>query len=76
MRLLSVSVSVVLLGCCGLDARYVQADRLTYRAVAPEYEAYLAGDRGLSAEQQQRRRRTLAAWKDRLEEARRLEESK
>ena len=58
-------------GCSGLDARYVRADRLTYEAIAPEYQAYVTRDEGLSEDQRARRLRTLAAWAARLDEAQR-----
>ena len=56
-------------GCVTPRSAYVQADRLTYDAVAPEYGAYVEADPGLSDEQKARRRRTLDAWGTRLERA-------
>lgn len=57
-------------GCESLknvSAAYVNADRLTYEAIAPEYREYVANDPGLTPEQQQRRYRTIDTWKLRWE---------
>lgn len=56
-------------GCVTPDQLYVEADRLTYEAVAPEYGAYLDADTKLSDKQKDRRHKTLESWKHRLDEA-------
>ena len=45
------------------------ADRATYNAIAPEYTKYVETDSALSLPQRQRRLRTLASWKARLDAA-------
>lgn len=49
---------------------YVDADRLTWNAVAPEYDAYVQGDPKLTPDQKARRRRTVDTWRLRIESAR------
>jgi hypothetical protein len=44
------------------DAAYVNADKLTYAAVAPEYLGYVNADPALTPEQKARRGRTVATW--------------
>jgi hypothetical protein len=61
------AVGVAGAGGCGPTGGYVAADRATYDAVAPEYAAYVTADATLTPEQRQRRQRTLAAWKLRIE---------
>lgn len=60
---------LVLLAACRPGAGYVQADRLTFDAVAPEYSAYVASDQSLDSGQRERRQRTIASWRARLEQA-------
>lgn len=61
---------LALLGGCGSPtSAYVQADRATFEAVAPEYRAYVTVDGGLDAGQRARRIRTIDTWRLRLESA-------
>lgn len=48
---------------------YVQADRAIYDAVAPAHRAYVTADPALSAEQKDRRFRTLEEWRKLVETA-------
>jgi hypothetical protein len=45
-----------------------EAEKLTYRAIAPEYSAYVASDTKLDQEQKDRRINTINSWKLRLKE--------
>lgn len=54
---------------CTPGAAYVEADRLTYEAVAPDHRRYVDADPNLDAEQKARRHRTLDAWAVRLDRA-------
>lgn len=59
-------------GCSAMQspvAAYVAADRATFEAIAPEYLEYVEDDPSLIDEQRQRRERTVAAWRLRVEEA-------
>lgn len=59
-------------GCAALanpSAAYVDADRATHDAVAPEYAAYVHADPTLDEEQKARRDRTLATWDGRIRAA-------
>ena len=59
-------------GCSALrlpTADYVAADRATYRAVAPEYAAYVTADESLDEEGRERRGRSLATWDARIRAA-------
>lgn len=54
---------------CALNKEYVKADRLTYEAIAPAYLKYIDADPALDQEQKDRRKRTVATWKLRLDKA-------
>lgn len=54
---------------CTPGKAYVAADRGIFEAISPEYLIYVAADANLSAEQQARRVRTVAAWKTLLDKA-------
>lgn len=56
-------------GCATtLDEAYARADRATYDAVAPEYAGYVASDPKLTVEQRERRNRTVALWRLRVQD--------
>jgi len=55
------------LAACSPAAAYLEADRLTYEAIAPDHRRYVDGDPALTDEQRQRRRDTLDAWRVRLD---------
>lgn len=57
-----IACGMLLLAGCTPGQTYVQADRATYEAVAPEYRTYVESDSTLSLDQQQRRIRTLETW--------------
>ena len=61
-------ILLVLTCGCSLQDAYVNADRLTYQAVAPEYRAYVKADEKLDDEQKARRERTVDAWAVRVTE--------
>lgn len=65
-------------GCESLknvSAAYVNADRLTYEAVGPEYREYVSNDVGLTQEQKDRRYRTIDTWKLRWESGQRAQQA-
>jgi hypothetical protein len=70
--LVSLGTGVLALSSSGCatthDDSCARADRATYDAVAPEYAAYVAADPKLTAEQRDRRNRTVEMWKLRLED--------
>ena len=55
-------------GCSGLQGSYVDADRLTYKAVAPVYLRYTEADLELDDRAKKRRRRLVRSWDGRLKE--------
>lgn len=57
------------LSACAPGAAYVEADRLTHEAIAPEYRGYVDADQALDAEAKARRHRTVDAWAVRIERA-------
>ena len=61
--------SCAILPSCTPTHVYLAADRATFDAVAPEYRAYVEADAALSAEQKQRRFRTVDTWQSRVEAA-------
>jgi hypothetical protein len=71
MKKLSILL-FVLLGVaagCSIPDDYVQADRDTFMAIAPEYASYVSGDQRLDDEQRQRRMLLIDSWRIRLEKA-------
>lgn len=67
--LLFASPLLLGLAACNPGAAYVEADRLTHEAIAPEHRRYVDADPNLDAEQKARRHRTLDAWAVRIEHA-------
>lgn len=55
--------------CQGVAPAYVQADRLTHDAIAPEFAAYVKADEKLAESQKARRLALLASWDERLRAA-------
>jgi len=66
-------VLIMSTGCCAtvdlIRAEYTAADRATYDAVAPAYEAYVDGDDSLDDDEKKTRKRTVVTWRLRLEQA-------
>lgn len=55
-------------GCAStISGAYVQADRKTYDAVAPDYIAYINSDTTLKADDKKIKLNTISTWKLRLE---------
>lgn len=55
-------------GCATtVSGSYVDADRKTYEAVAPDYAAYINSDSKLKADDKKIKLNTLATWKARIE---------
>jgi len=58
---------------CGVSSEYIKADQITYDAVAPEYlelvknGCHADGKPFFTAEEQERRARTIASWKLRID---------
>ena len=70
MKKTALLVALALLtGCEGISVAdaYVKADRLTYDAIAPSYQAYVQADDQLDAAAKQSRMRLLETWKLRIE---------
>ncbi|QOV91638.1 hypothetical protein [Humisphaera borealis] len=55
-------------GCTPVGS-YVSADRSTFEAITPEYARYVEADPDLNQQHKDRRLRTVAAWRLRLESA-------
>ena len=69
-RFAPLFVCLLMLSSCNgvsVAAAYHAADKATYEAIAPEYEAYVQADEKLDAASKASRMRTLATWKMRLE---------
>lgn len=58
--------ALLLTGCQGVTPVYVQADRLTHDAIAPEFRAYVDADEALSPNQRARRVMLLESWEERI----------
>ena len=59
----------LLASCEGISVAdaYVQADQLTYDAIAPSYRAYVQADEKLDPASKQSRMRLLETWKLRID---------
>lgn len=64
-----LGLAVVCCSCAGPAEAYVQADRATYEAIAPEYRAYVEADEDLDEAQVQRRIDLLSTWEARIRAA-------
>jgi len=68
MKLMAVAL-LLLAGCAGPNPSYIQADRATYEAIAPEYLRYIQDDARLTGAEVQRRIDTVNTWLRRIEAA-------
>lgn len=60
---------LVLAGCSSVEYKaYVQADKMTYKAISAEYKSFVENSK-LDKEQKQRRLRLLDTWKKRIDGA-------
>lgn len=60
---------LILGGCAFPTEKYIEADRATYEAVAPEYVEYVKSDAKLDEKAKARRLLTVASWGARITEA-------
>lgn len=58
-----------LVGCASLDKSYVQADRATFEAISPYYEAKVTNDPDLRTWEKELKLEILESWEERLIEA-------
>ena len=65
----AVAALVLFSSCEGMSVAdaYVDADRLTYNAIAPGYRAYVEADEKLDAPSKASRIRLLDTWKLRID---------
>lgn len=56
-------------GCGSIAKQYVEADRKTYDAIAPEYRKYVEADESLDEDSKKLRLANVASWGYRLEQA-------
>jgi hypothetical protein len=66
---LGVALVLLLATGCGAQADYVEADRLTYEAVAPIYLNYTDDDPELAKPEKERRHRLVRSWAARIKRA-------
>ena len=68
-KTVTIAALVLLSSCEGISVAdaYVQADQLTYDAIAPSYRAYVQADEKLDAPSKASRMRLLETWKLRIE---------
>jgi hypothetical protein len=70
MKLLLTLTTVLLLAACGTTpAAYIEADRNTFEAIAPEHRKYLEADESLSDTSRALRLAALDSWEMRLKAA-------
>jgi hypothetical protein len=55
--------------CSPVSRLYVEADRATFDAVAPEYLGYVQADPMLGSDQRNDRLETIRSWEARLDQA-------
>ena len=69
-KLIPFAALALLSSCEGLSVAdaYLEADRLTYKAIAPKYTAYVEADASLDEGTKKLRIAVLRAWKVRLDE--------
>lgn len=69
LAVLAAIVGLIVLGVsgCTTPAReYIEADRATFDAIAPEYREYVTGDDVLSEIEKDVRLHTLQSWDERI----------
>lgn len=70
MRRMLAVVLLALVSACTPMGAYVEADAITYEAIAPAHAAYIEADAALTPAQRARRLRTLETWRIRVQAAR------
>lgn len=70
MRSLAIVALCLFAAGCSLNQDYVKADQATFDAITPEYLKYVEADPSLDQDQKDRRKRTVATWKLRMDKAR------
>ena len=63
---LAACIAAFLAACSCTAQPYVDADALTFKAIAPEYVRYVAADPALDAEKRDRRLATVRTWAERI----------
>ena len=66
MKTLLLACGLLLASCTTPGGTYVQADRDTFDAIAPEYRIYVQADPSLSVEQRDRRLLLIELWDKRI----------
>jgi len=68
-KLISVAALVLFSSCEGISVAdaYVEADRLTYDAIAPRYQRYLEADEKMGDANRAAHIRLLRSWKMRID---------
>lgn len=69
LAVLSVFLALPLAGCGSMPKEYVEADELTFDAVAGPYSDYFEADDSLTEDQKQSKRDVILTWKLRIDEA-------
>lgn len=71
MRILNLFAVVFLVaaGCQGPSAAFTRSMDSTYRAIEPEYTAYVAADPALTPQEKALRARTIQMWRDAIDAA-------
>lgn len=69
MRYAIILLLLTCQACASVPELYVDADRATFDAVAPEYTRYIESDADLDDGQKDRRLRTLDTWERRIQAA-------
>lgn len=66
--------AMLLPGCGSIAKQYVEADRKTFDAIAPEYSKYVEADESLDDDAKKLRLANVASWGYRLEQAEKVGE--
>ena len=64
---LALSVAATLFAGCSVNKDFVKGSELTYKAIAPEYSAYVKADPKLDKDGKALRLLTLETWKTRID---------
>jgi len=65
-KIISLLIAFSPVSCATVPQSYLEADRATFEAIAPEYHNYVGADPALTPAQKINRQQTIQSWRNRI----------
>lgn len=65
-KIISLLITISSVSCATVPQTYLEADRATFEAIAPEYHNYVEQDATLTPAQKINRQQTIQSWRNRI----------